>query len=249
MKGLYGKTALVTGASRGIGKQTAISLSEYGCSVIVHYSKNRENAEDVSRAVRNNGAEAFIMQGNLSDPRTPEILNSQISDLGIKLSYIVNNAGIYRGSSLFYTTDEEWLESLRIDLISPVQIVKLLSKEIKKTGGGAIVNVSSILGHRPDTYGYTYQAAKAALIHITKSLAIQFAPDIRVNAVSPGFIMTDMNREGWSDSEFKVQVESQTPLNRWGSTDDIAQTICFLLSDLASFITGQNICVDGGKGL
>ncbi|MCL4335531.1 MAG: SDR family oxidoreductase [Candidatus Thermoplasmatota archaeon] len=249
MKGLSAKTALISGASRGIGRQTAIRLSEYGCSVILHYSRSAEKAEETARIAKKNGAEAFTIQGDLNDPKTPERIASEISNLGIKLRFIVNNAGMYDGSSFHDTTDEKWLEAMRVDLISPSNILRLLAPEIRKAGGGAIVNVSSILGHRPDTYGYPYQAAKAALIHITRGLAIELAPDIRVNAVSPGFIMTDMNRDGWNDSEFKSQVESLTPLKRWGKPEDISEVICFLLSDLSSFITGQNICVDGGKSL
>jgi NAD(P)-dependent dehydrogenase (short-subunit alcohol dehydrogenase family) len=128
-------------------------------------------------------------------------------------------------------------------------LTRALSKHLKASGGSSVVNISSVLGFVSDKYGLAYQSSKAAIIHLTRSLAKSLGPDVRVNSITPGFIMTDMNSDGWGNSEFRARVERRTVLKRWGKPDEIAGAACFLMSSEASYITGTNLVVDGGISL
>ncbi len=241
------KVILVTGASRGIGRAVALSLTEAGADVLVHYNKNEKEALSLLHEIGGKREER-LLKADLSKRQGVLQLARMVEDRTGKLYGIVNNAGIYSGSGLTEMNFNEWESVINTNLRAGIFLIKSLFQQLKKNRG-CVVNISSILGLVPDRGAYAYQASKAAVSHLTKSLALDLAPEVRVNCVAPGFVMTDLNMSGWRDPDFKKEVEIDTPLGRWGTPTDIAGPVRFLLSDEASFITGQTLLVDGGKGL
>lgn len=237
-----GRRVLVTGASRGIGRTIADMLVEEGAFVLAHYSRHGKELKAAAR-----GGSLMPIQGDLSTREGVISVADRVREVAPRLDGLVNNAGVYSGRGIAKETFDNWDRLIAINLRSPFFLTKLLREELKRAGG-SVVNISSIMGCVPSPGAYPYQASKAALRHLTSSLSMELAPDIRVNCVAPGFIMTDMNKEGWDDAEFRSSVIESTPLRRWGITGDIASVVGFLLSSGASFITGQTILVDGGKG-
>lgn len=246
---LSGRTVLVTGAARGIGRAVALELAAAGARVLVHYHRQAEAASAVVAECRRSGAAADMLQGNVADEAGIRQIAADARRLSPEgLSGLVNNAGIYEETVLSDTSAQDWDRVLNTNLRSTFLLTKELVSHLRP--GAAVVNTSSILGLRPAGGAHAYQASKAAVVHLTKSLALELAPGIRVNCIAPGFVMTDMNRDGWEqDSDFRRQVELETPLGRWGQPEDLAPAVRFLLSDGSRFITGQTLLVDGGKGL
>lgn len=243
-KGYFsGRTYLVTGGSRGIGFAVASSLLESGATVLLHH---RKPGEGVKRLKQKHSGRVIEFASELSSAEGISSLVEWASTYS--LDGIVNNAGVYQGESIEETTYAVWNETLTINLAAPFFIVRGLKKNLLSSRG-SVVNISSIMGVVPSAGAFAYQSSKAALIHLTKSLALELAPSVRVNCIAPGFVRTDMNRDGWTDREFQAAVEKATPAGRWGETEDIAHPVLFLLSPLASFITGQCLLVDGGKSL
>ncbi len=241
-----GRFFLVTGASRGIGREVALSLHRRGAEVIAHYNTGKKEISDTFG--KPEGAGIHFVKSDLST--AAGIRKAATETLGITdtLSGLVNNAGVYSGHSLEGETVENWDRVVNLNLRSPFFLTKLLADSLRK-GKGSVVNISSIMGMAPSAGAYPYQASKSALIHITKALALDLAPAVRVNCVAPGFTMTDMNRDGWTDRSFRQEVIDSTPLKRWGMPEDIASSVEYLLSESAGFITGQTLLVDGGKGI
>jgi 3-oxoacyl-[acyl-carrier protein] reductase len=244
---LGGKVILVTGAGRGIGRAIALSLAQAGADIMVHYNRNEKEALSLLRETGGKKEER-LFKADLSKKEGVLQLARNVEERTGKLYGIVNNAGIYSGSGLSEMSFREWENVINTNLRAVIFLIKGLSHQLKKNRG-CVVNISSILGLVPDRGAYAYQASKAALSHITKGLAMELAPEVRVNSVAPGFVMTDLNRAGWRNPDFRKRVEMDTPLGRWGKPSDIAGPVRFLLSDEASFITGQTLLVDGGKGL
>jgi NAD(P)-dependent dehydrogenase (short-subunit alcohol dehydrogenase family) len=239
---LEGKCYLVTGASRGIGLAIAAALLDNGASVVAHHSTSSE----LPQGIRKYGGRVRDVSANLDNMEGVESLLHQVAAL--EIDGVVNNAGVYQGHSLSETTPEIWEKTINVNLRAPFFIIRGLSQKLSSRHG-AVVNISSIMGLVSSAGAYAYQSSKSALIHMTRALAMELAPDVRVNSVAPGFIRTDMNRDGWSDEDFFAYVRKKTPLKRWGEPEDIAGPVLFLLSPLSSFITGQCLLVDGGKGL
>lgn len=237
---------LVTGGSRGIGRDISESLAEEGRNIIVHYNQNSLEAQKVRKHCEEKGVECLTAAADLSTMDGISTLKKFAEENAGSLSGLVNAAGIYEGNLLHEITFEEWDSVLDVNLRPTVFLTRELLPLLKKAIRPSVVNISSVLGLKNDVYGLSYQASKAAIIHVTRSLAKALAPEIRVNSVSPGFIMTDMNRGGWEDSQFRSKVEKMTPLGRWGVVRDISAMVCFLMSEKASFITGSNFVVDGG---
>lgn len=241
------RTYLVTGASRGIGRAIAEALAESGVRLILHNRQASDEARSICERCSERGSDVVRTEADLSTQTGVESLLAQVRKVG-PLHGLVNNAGVYEEADLFGTDVGEWERVMGINLRAPFFLIRGLAPNLQEAGG-AVVNLSSIMGHRPSPGAYPYQASKAALRHLTKALALELAPHVRVNTVSPGFIMTDINSGAWQNPAFRRQVEGETPLARWGQPDDIAGVVRFLLSDEARFITGQTLLVDGGKGL
>ncbi|MEM3852359.1 MAG: SDR family NAD(P)-dependent oxidoreductase [Methanomassiliicoccales archaeon] len=238
-----GKRYLVTGASRGIGRAVAEALLSANAYVVAHCNSRIELLDPLLSVY---GKRIEPVSCDLSDPSGPEKLISYMQRG--EIDGLVNNAGIYDDGTFTDLTDKQWDAVVEVNLKAPLKLIRRLMPQLKRSGG-AVVNISSIMGIVPSAGAEAYQASKAALIHITKALAIEMAPESRVNCVAPGFIRTDMNYGGWNDPVFYKEVCDSTLLGRWGEVGDIASAVCFLLSPLSSFITGQCLLVDGGKSL
>jgi len=243
----FGKRrVLVTGGDRGIGRAVVEMLDRAGASVIIHYNRNAAGAEELLLKLSGRQRHSMI-QSDLSTMEGVEtVISSALKNGGI--TDLVNNAGIYEGSDLFDTSQSDWQRVMDTNLRSAFFLIKGIAGGMRGRHWN-VVNVSSIMGIAASAGAHPYQASKAALIHLTRSIALELAPEVRVNCVAPGFTMTDMNRDGWEDESFNRRVVESTPLRRWAVPSDIASAVLFLLSDSASFITGQTLLVDGGKSL
>jgi len=244
-----GKNYIVTGAGRGIGRNIALKIAESGGNVLINYRNDDESAKGTMKDCTSLGVEASLFKADLSTMDGINSLAEYCAGNLEGLSGLVNNSGIYEGESLEELTYESWQRVMSTNLNPVVFLTKALSKQLKATKGSSVVNISSVLGFVSDRYGLAYQSSKAAIIHLTRSLAKSLGPDVRVNSITPGFIMTDMNRDGWGDGEFRAKVERRTIMKRWGKAEEIATVARFLLSSGASYITGTNIVVDGGISL
>ncbi|HLH86097.1 MAG TPA: SDR family oxidoreductase [Thermoplasmataceae archaeon] len=238
---------LVTGGSRGIGRATALHLAKKGYDIALTYNSGEQESQSLSREISDLGRRALRFRADLSKKdEISRFCSDARSQLG-KIFALVNNAGIYTGSTLKETTDDEWDRVIGINLSAPFLISRNLADIV--TDGGSVVNVSSVYGFRNDPWGFPYQASKSGLIHLTRALAKALAPRVRVNAVAPGYIRTDMNADGWTDDDFRTRIERRTPMKRWGEPADIARAIDFLIDPESSFITGSLLVVDGGIGI
>lgn len=245
---LTGKVALVTGASRGIGRQTAITLASYGATVIVNYNGSREKAEEVAAQIKEKGGNAAIYGCNVSDYAAVENMMKELVKEYGRIDILVNNAGITKDGLLMKMSEEDYDAVLDINLKGTFNCIKHISRQMLKQKGGRIINLSSVVGVYGNAGQVNYSASKAGVIGITKSVAKELGSrGITVNAVAPGFIITEMTDAMPEDA--KKQVSDRIAMKRLGEVTDVAETVAFLASDKAAYITGQVICVDGGMSI
>ena len=240
------KTALVTGASRGIGRITAIMLAQRGFTVAVNYFAGFEDvANEVKDAIEKEGGRAIIVPGDVSKAADVEAMFATIKEQFGRLDLLVNNAGITRDSLLMRLKEADWDSVINIDLKSCFLTIKAVAPIMMKQRSGAIVNIASVVGITGNIGQINYSAAKAGVIGVTKTAAKELAGrGIRVNAVAPGFIQTSMTAV--IPDNIKEEMLRSVPLSRMGQPEDVARAVCFLASDDAAYITGQVLKVDGG---
>ena len=242
---LDGKTALVTGASRGIGRAIALRLAAEGASVAINYAGNTAKAEETKAAIEAAGGKAALFQADVSDSAQVEQMVAAVTEAFGTIDILVNNAGITRDGLLMRMKEEDFDAVLDTNLKGIFHVTKAVSKLMMKKRAGRIVNMASVVGIMGNAGQTNYAAAKAGVIGFTKSAARVFAArGITVNAVAPGFIATDMTAA--MPEKAKEATLAAIPLRRMGEPEDVANAVAFLVSDQASYITGQVVKVDGG---
>ena len=242
---LDGKIALVTGASRGIGRAIAIELAKEGATVAINYAGNKTAAEEVKNIITEMGGKAMIIQADVSDENSAiNMVEEVIKEFG-GIDILVNNAGITRDGLFIRMKEDDWNAVINTNLTGIFNCTKVAAKYMMKKRSGKIINMSSVSGIMGNAGQTNYAAAKAGVIGFTKSLAREMASrGITVNAVAPGFIATDMTAA--MPEKAQEHVLASIPLGKMGEPKDIANAVLFLASDKASYITGQVIHVDGG---
>ena len=245
---LSGKVAVVTGASRGIGRTIAIKMAEAGACVVINYNGSADKAEAVRKEIEDKGGKASVYQCNVSDFAACEkFIQDVIAEHG-RLDILVNNAGITRDGLLMKMTEEDFDAVLDTNLKGTFNCIRFSSRQMLKQRSGRIINLSSVSGVMGNAGQANYSASKAGVIGLTKATARELASrHITVNAIAPGFIETEMT-EVLSDS-VKEEAVKQIPLGSFGKTEDIANLAVFLASEQANYITGQVINVDGGMAM
>ena len=245
MQRLEGKTALVTGASRGIGAAVALRLASEGATVVVNYSGSREAALGVVEAIIAAGGRASAVQADVSDPVACTALVEGVAAEYGAIDILVNNAGITRDGLIVRMSDEDWSAVLNTNLTGVFSVTRAAAKHMMKARSGSIINMASVVGISGNAGQANYAAAKAGVIGLTKSVARELASRrVRCNAVAPGFIETDMTAaltEAQRDG-----VAAAIAMGRFGTANDVAAAVAFLASDDSAYITGQTLAVDGG---
>lgn len=239
------KTALVTGASRGIGRAIALALASKGFAVALNYAGSHDAAEAVKKEIEDAGGKAFTVQGDVSKNEDVDRIFKTVKDEFGGLDVLVNNAGINRDALLIRMKESNWDDVIATDLKSDFLTTKAAAAMMMRKRKGSIINISSVVGIMGNIGQANYAAAKAGVIGLTKACAKEMAArNIRVNAVAPGFIETAMT-DGIPEKIREGMIAS-IPMGRMGQPEDIARAVCFLASDDASYITGQVLVVDGG---
>ncbi len=242
---LTGKVALVTGASRGIGKACAIHLADLGARVVVNYAHNRAKAEQVVAEIREKGGEATAILADVSNQKDVEAMVKKAVETYGSLDILVNNAGINRDMLLLRMKEEDWDSVINTNLKGVFLVTKAAARYMMKQRQGRIINISSVIGIAGNAGQANYAASKAGVIGFSKSIARELASrNILVNMIAPGFIDTDMTEE--LNDQAKEIILSKIPLKRSGKPEDVAYLAGFLASGESSYLTGQVIHVDGG---
>ncbi|MED4264712.1 3-oxoacyl-[acyl-carrier-protein] reductase [Priestia megaterium] len=242
---LQGKVAIVTGASRGIGRAVAIELGKLGAKVVVNYSGSEAKALEVVDEIKGLGTDAIAVQANVAESDSVQaMIKEAISTFG-SVDILVNNAGITRDNLLMRMKEDEWDDVINTNLKGVFLCTKAVTRQMMKQRAGRIINISSIVGVSGNAGQANYVAAKSGVIGLTKTTAKELASrNITVNAVAPGFIATDMTDK--LNEEVQAEMLKQIPLASFGQPEDVANAVAFLASDASRYITGQTLHVDGG---
>ncbi|MDF1514155.1 MAG: 3-oxoacyl-[acyl-carrier-protein] reductase [Anaerolineae bacterium] len=245
---LKGKTALVTGGSRGIGRAIAIVLARYGADVAVNYVRNVQAASECGLEIERAGQKAFIFQADVGySDQAQSLVKSAVAHFG-RVDILVNNAGITRDTLLARMSESDWDEVIRVNLKGVFNVTQALIRLMMRQRWGRIINISSISGLMGQVGQVNYAASKSALIGFTKSLAREVGKrGITANVIAPGYIPTDLNAD--LDQSFQDQICDLIPLGHFGKTDDVANVAAFLASESAAYITGAVVPVDGGLSM
>lgn len=239
------KTAIVTGASRGIGRAAAVRLAKMGMDIVFTYNSGVEAAEETKALCMAEGAKVLAVQADVSKSESCEKLVEQAVEFGGRVDVLVNNAGITRDGLIIRMTDEQFDAVIDTNLKGAFYMMRAVSKQMMRQRGGRIINISSVVGVMGNAGQVNYAASKAGVIGMTKSLARELASrKVTVNAIAPGMIETDMTSV--MSDQAKEAMRAAIPAGEMGKPEDIAGTIAFLAGEDGRYITGQVICVDGG---
>ncbi|HHV58280.1 MAG TPA: 3-oxoacyl-ACP reductase FabG [Firmicutes bacterium] len=246
---LAGKVAVVTGSSRGLGRAIALKLAEAGLrGLAINYVANREAAEEAAQEIQRTGTETLVVQADVSQVEGVQNILAEVKRAWGRLDILVNNAGVcYRGN-IWDESEEQFDKTILTNLRSTFLCMKYAANIMKTQGSGAIVNIASTAGLTGGTMGPAYGAAKGGVIALSKHAARTLSPfGIRVNAVAPGYIETDMLASLFQDPALRAQRWAAIPLGRAAQPEEIANVVAFLVSDLASYITGDVVLASGGR--
>ena len=242
---LTGKSALVTGGSRGIGRAIALRLATQGADVAFSYKGNAAAAAETVAAIESLGGRALSVQADVADTASAETVVKATLEAFGKVDILVNNAGITRDDLIMRMTEDAWRSVLETNLFGAFWMIKAVTRPMLKARRGRIINMTSVSGQAGQTGQANYSAAKAGLIGLTKATARELASrGITCNAVAPGFVLTELTQD--LPEALQAEITSRTPLGRFGTTQEIADAVAFLASDEAGYITGQVLAVDGG---
>ncbi len=242
---LKGKTAVITGSGRGIGKAIAMKLAGFGANIVINDIPSSDYADQTCEEIKALGVEAIVVKGDVRNADdVANLVKTSVDKFG-RIDIFVNNAGITRDGLMLRMSEEDWDLVLDINLKGAFNCIKAVSRIMMKQKSGSIINIASVVGEMGNAGQANYSASKAGLIGLTKTTAKEFAKKgIRCNAVAPGFIASDMT-DKLSD-EVKKQYYAGIPMGRFGDVGDVADVVSFLASDLSGYVTGQVINVDGG---
>jgi 3-oxoacyl-[acyl-carrier protein] reductase len=242
---LTGRSALVTGASRGIGRAIALRLATQGADVAFSYRGNAAAAEETAAAIRALGRQALAIQADHSQPEAGDIVVKAALEAFGRVDILVNNAGITRDDLIMRMSLDAWQSVIDTNLSGAFHAIKAVTRPMLRAKAGRIINITSVSGQAGQTGQANYSSAKAGLIGLTKATARELASrGITCNAVAPGFVLTELTQD--LPQNLQDEITSRTPLGRFGTTEEIANAVAFLASDEAAFITGQVLAVDGG---
>ena len=242
------KIAVVTGASRGIGKAIAMKFAQLGATVVINYNGSAQKAEEVKQSIIADGGRAVIKQCNVADYDACEAFIKEVIDQFGRIDILVNNAGITKDGLIMRMSEEDFTNVVDVNLKGTFHCIRFASRQMMKQRSGRIINMSSVVGISGNAGQINYAASKAGVIGMTKSAAKELASrGITVNAIAPGYIETDMTNV--LSDKVKEETMKQIPLGRLGQTGDIAAASAFLASDEAGYITGQVLAVDGGMAI
>jgi len=241
-----GQVAIVTGAGRGIGRALAIGLAEAGADVAI-MARTREDLEQVAAEIRELGRQAYVIQADITQREDVErAIHTVVQEAG-KIDILVNNAGMNIRTQALEVTDEEWETIMQTNLKSAFLMSQQAALQMKETGGGKIINIASVAGHVALRTGVVYGSTKAALIQMTKILALEWGKyGIQVNAIGPWYFRTPLTEKLLNDPQYLGEILDRTPLGRVGELEELVGPTVFLASKASSYVTGQTLFVDGG---